>query len=420
MLCIKNSSIGSEDDLLPIEAPPTASQCARLLHAFSNPARRKFSRRFALYCLLQLLWVCPITATGANVFTTLITFTDTNGAYPFSTLIYANDGYFYGTTTGGGSNPSGGYGTIFKMDSDGTLVWSVSLNGTNGDTPYSGVIQGTDGNLYGTTDWGGTNGGNGTVFKITPAGTLTSLYSFTGGFDGFYPNGGLTQASDGNFYGTTYYGGTNNQGTVFKITPTGTFTPLYSFAGADGLMPFAGLVQARNGALYGTTQFGGTNNSLGTIFKITTNGVLTVIHHFANTGDGAGPTASLIQGTDGALYGTSAGARQPTATYGTIFKLTPQDTLVTLYTFSGSEGSQPNGLLQATDGNFYGTTQYGSWQAYGIIFVMTPAGVLTTLHTFASVRSADGTFIDGAEPCGGVAQGNNGNLYGTTSAGPRH
>jgi uncharacterized repeat protein (TIGR03803 family) len=200
---------------------------------------------------------------------------------------------------------------------------TFAKTGTDGQTPYAGVIQGNDGNLYGTTYFGG-GSGFGTVFKVTPSGTETVLYSFAGGSDGEHPYAGVIQGSDGNFYGTTYQGGANGYGTVFKITPSGTETVLYSFAGgsSDGANPEAGLTQGSDGNFYGNTYLGGAGN-LGTVFEITPSGTETVLHAFAGgSSDGANPSANLIQSSDGNLYGsTGAGG---TSGDGTFFKVALQ------------------------------------------------------------------------------------------------
>jgi len=189
--------------------------------------------------------------------TTLLNFNGTNGEQPYyGSLVQGADGNFYGTTDEGGALDDG---TIFKMTAGGTPTTLYSFSGGDGSGPYGGLIQATDGNFYGTTYRGGANS-LGTIFKITPGGTLTTLYSFTNGADGELPFAGLTQATDGNFYGTTF-------GTIFKITPGGTLTTLYSFTGES--RPHGGLIQATDGNLYGTTQYGGANGGLGTIFKIT-------------------------------------------------------------------------------------------------------------------------------------------------------
>ena len=296
-----------------------------------------------------------------------------------------------------------------------------SFDLTDGSMPLAGLIQGTDGSLYGTTQLGGANL-YGTVFKITPTGTLTTLYSFcsqSGCTDGDYPYASLVQGTDGNFYGTTANGGANGGGTVFKITPTGTLTTLYSFCPvtgcADGYAPLAGLVQGTDGNFYGTASSGGTNGYSGTIFKFTPTGTLTTLYSFCSQTrctDGVYPYAELVRGTDGNFYGTTAygGAN---GDYGTVFKVTPTGTLTTLYSFcsqSGcTDGQEPRGLIRGTDGNFYGTTA----KDYGTVFKITPAGTLTTLYSFCSQSSC----ADGSYPEGGLVQDTNGRLYGTTSQG---
>jgi len=193
----------------------------------------------------------------------------------------------------------------------------------NGANPfYAALVQGLDGNLYGTTSARGAHG-KGTVFRITPGGTVTTLYSFCAKSkcaDGSTPYGGLVLGTDGNFYGMTFIGGTLNAGTVYKITPTGKLTTLHSFSFTDGYNPYDALVQGSDGNFYGTTTYGGTH-LIGNVFKMTPQGVVTNLHSF-NSSDGSEPEAGLIQGTDGNFYGTTytGGA---TGSYGTAFKITP-------------------------------------------------------------------------------------------------
>src|ERR1022692_2247571 len=236
----------------------------------------------------------------------------TDGAYSYAVLVQATNGNLYGTTAQGGTN---GSGTVFKITPGGTLTTLHSFcsdypSCTDGAEPFAGLVQAANGDLYGTTYSGGANG-YGAVFKITPSGTLTTLYSFcsqTKCTDGAGPQAGLVQAANGDFYGTTYSGGANvYYGTVFKITPGGTLTTLHSFNGEDAGGPVAGLVQAANGDLYGTTVNGGTNGG-GTIFKITPSGTLTTLYRFCHQThcpDGAGPYAGLVQAANGDLYGTT-------------------------------------------------------------------------------------------------------------------
>jgi uncharacterized repeat protein (TIGR03803 family) len=313
-----------------------------------------------------------------------------------------------------------------------TLTTLHSFDGRDGDGP-NGLVQATDGNLYGTSSGGGANG-YGTIFKITPGGTLTTTHSFDF-TDGSGPSA-LVQGTDGNFYGTTSWGGANSCviegtdygcGTIFKITPSGTLTTLYSFDGTDGLEPFA-LVQATDGNLYGTTFWGGANDNTlcqispyygsvgcGTVFKITPGGALTTLYNFCskiNCADGANPFAGLVQATDGNFYGTTQSGG--TAGSGSVFKTTPSGTLTTLGSFDGTDGWGPNGLVQATDGNFYGTTLSGGLPPFpgGTVFKITASGTLTMLYSFCPQSGC----TDGWHPAG-LVQATDGNFYGMTGSG---
>ena len=326
-----------------------------------------------------------------------------DAADPYHTLIQGSDGDFYGTSNAGGSS---NVGTIFKITPSGTETVFYSF----ATVPYSGLVQGSDGNLYGTTATGGTSG-RGTVFEITPSGTESVLFSFPAGSSDPYT--GLIQGSDGNFYGTTGAGGTNDDGTVFKITPSGTETVLHAFAksGSDGETPYAGLIQGSDGNFYGTTYFGGASG-FGTVFKVTPSGTETVLYSFAGGSDGEHPYAGVIQGSDGNFYGTTyqGGA----SGNGTVFKLTPGGIETVLYSFAGagSDGANPEaGVIQGSDGNFYGTTLQGGASGLGIVFELTPSGTETILHTFT------GGSGDGANPTANLVQGSDGNLYGSTGAG---
>jgi uncharacterized repeat protein (TIGR03803 family) len=262
------------------------------------------------------------------------------------------------------------------------------------------VAQGRDGNLYSTSYGGGANG-YGTVYKVTPAGTLTVLYSFDG-THGQNPFSGVTLATDGNFYGTTYVS-TSGHGTVFKITPSGTLSVLYTFTGgADGGNPQAPPIQGTDGNLYGTTTSVYSPTPYGTVYKLTLAGTITTLHHFANT-DGATPSAPLVQGADGNFYGTtSAGG---TSGNGTVFKITPSGKLTVLYNFDGTHGWLPlASLIQASNGKFYGTTRYGGTIDRGVIYQITSAGTYTVLHNF------DPTY--GAALQVALVQATDGNLYG--------
>ena len=382
----------------------------RIVNALGNLIRGK--RASAVVLCVTAVIVLP-----AQTLTTLHNFDGTNGADPFAGLVQATNGDLYGTTENGGAN--GGGGTIFRITPTGTLTTLYSFCSqtgcTDGDNPYAGLIQATNGNFYGTTGNYGANGGGGTIFKITPSGTLTTLYSFCAQSrctDGEFP-AGLIQASDGNFYGTTSTGGANIDcingtggcGTVFKITPSGALTTLYSFCAQsgcpDGEYPSAGLVQAANGDFYGTTNglsYSGTNP--GTVFKITPDGTLTTLYSFCSRSgctDGQGPSyGALLQATNGDLYGTTLwGGDNNSCSLGcgTVFKITPGGTLTTLYSFS-SQGVYPDctdgdgpftGLVQASNGNLYGTTSAGGANGQGTIFEITTSGTLTTLLSFCSM-----------------------------------
>jgi uncharacterized repeat protein (TIGR03803 family) len=281
--------------------------------------------------------------------------------------------------------------------------------------PAAALLQGTNGNFYGTTEYGGASG-KGTVFQVTTNGTLTTLVSFNGA-NGSHPVAALAAGSDGNFYGTTEYGGTNgNNGTVFQMTPGGALTTLVSFNGTNGSYPAAGLVLGSDGNFYGTTSLGGGGtNDFGTVFQISPNGVLTSLYSFTNGNDGADPVAGLVQGSDGNFYGTAVGGG--TNDSGAIFEISTNGVLTSLYSFTnGVDGGNPaGGLVQGSDGNFYGTSTYAgnnnlnAGSGFGTVFKLTPGGSLTALVAF------EGT--NGSSCVGGLVQGSDGNFYGTTEGG---
>jgi uncharacterized repeat protein (TIGR03803 family) len=349
--------------------------------------------------------VTNVSIACASNFTLLHSFAGASGdgADPYHILIQASDGNFYGSTLAGGSSNGG---TIYEISPSGTesLVYSFA------SMPWAGLIQGSDGNFYGTTASGGTSG-RGTVFKMTPSGTESVLYSFPAGSS--EPYCGLIQGSDGNFYGTTGANGTSDDGTVFEITPSGTETVLHAFpkTGTDGEIPYAGVIQGSDGNFYGTTYFGGSHG-LGTVFKVTPSGTETVLYSFAGGSDGEHPYAGVIQGSDGNFYGTTY--QGGTGGYGTVFKVTPSGTETVLYSFAGgsSDGADPEaGLIQGSDGNFYGNTYLGGAGNLGTVFEVTPSGTETVLHAFAGGSS------DGANPSANLIQSSDGNLYGSTGAG---
>ncbi len=301
-------------------------------------------------------------------------------------------------------------GTVFQINSAGTLTALYSFTGgLDGAQPQAALVQGLDGNFYGTTSTGGLLSTNtGTVFTINSLGTLTTLYRFTGGTDGAQPRGALVQGPDTNFYGTTFSGGTSGAGVVFKMTPAGTLTTLWQFNGVtDGSQPVAGLILGPNSNFFGTT-FAGGANGLGTVFTITPSGTLTTLYSFTGGGDGANPMGGLVFGGNNRFYGTTFAGGNGT---GAVFRITMSGSLSPLYNFTGgSDGGFPEaGLILGSDGNFYGTTSAEGAFGGGTVFKIAPGGGLTTLHNF------DGS--DGAFPMAGIIQGNVSNFYGTTFSG---
>jgi uncharacterized repeat protein (TIGR03803 family) len=384
---------------------------------------------------VAVLNLMSVTSSGAALETLYSFTTNSLGCLPFGGLVQANNGSFYGTASAGGSH---GVGTVFQTDTNGvvTLVYAFP-NGTggnyppNGSLPVAALVLGKNGLLYGTAVAGGSTG-DGTVFRMTASGT--AAWSLTSGSSGSVPYGGLVQGLDGNFYGTTFFGGTyrspylGGYGTVFRLTASGSLTAIHSFNYEEGAYPSSTLVQGADGSFYGTAQNGGTNGGWGTIFRITPAGILTPLFSFANT-NGAVPFAGLVQDSDGAFYGTTtAGGRSASAFAvpvpsdpgrpitgadgaGTVFKLAADGTFTSLYSFTGgNDGSNCyGGLLLASDGNFYGTTESGGVYGLGTVFRITPDGTLTTLVSF------DG--YQGANPECTLIQGTDGRLYGTTQNG---
>jgi uncharacterized repeat protein (TIGR03803 family) len=372
---------------------------------------------------IVVMFLAAITiAATAQTFTTLANFDSTNGSNPTASVIQGTDGNLYGTTGLGGGGGScfaqGGCGTVFKITPGGTLttlyVFCSQSNCADGITPYGGLLQGTDGNFYGTNIAGGDI--SGTVFKITSDGTLTTLHLFEEN-DGLSPMGTLIQGTDGNFFGTTNGGGANFEGSVFVMTPGGTLTTLASLGLEDeGGGPVAGLIQGPDGNFYGTATRGGTGD--GMVFRVTPDGTLTTLYSFCSQigcTDGRSPFAGLVLGADGNLYGaTNSGGDFNSCALeqgcGTIFKIALDGTLTTVHTFHSTDGFNPQGTLTlGSDGNFYGTTYDGGANNLGTVFTMTPAGILTTLHSFNQT--------DGSRPYAGLVQATNGKFYGTTSSG---
>jgi uncharacterized repeat protein (TIGR03803 family) len=366
-----------------------------------------------------LLFLCASIASSAQTFKTLVTFNGNNGKLPQGPLVQATNGDFYGTTNQGGAY---GYGSVFKANPAGklTTLHSFCSQGNpcpDGSNPRSGLVQAASGEFYGTTFNGGLYA-SGTVFKMTAQGKLTTIYNFCSTneaarcADGSDPIGGLVQASNGDLYGTTSAGGVHGLGSIFKVNSRGKLTTIYSFHYDSGEQPLATLVQANNGNLYGTTLLGGTNRH-GAIFELTPEGSEATLYSFCK-GDcaiGNQPWAGLMQATDGNLYGATTGP-------GSVFKLTLDGTVTQVYGFCSlancADGSSVVGtLVQGTDGNFYGgTIDGGAHDQSGTIFQLTPEGQLTTLYSFCAKTGC----ADGAMPSS-LIQSTSGTFYGTTEAG---
>ncbi len=317
--------------------------------------------------------------------TTIWTFdwdsTEYDGLQPKAGLVQGSDGYLYGTAYGGGTNDGGG--TVFQISIGGSLTVVRPFSGGSGSNPndaqgpQAGLVQGNDGYFYGTTTIGGTYNG-GAIYRIDSTGSSYGiLYSFTNKPSQAIPRAGLMQDSDGNFYGTTASGGTNGYGTVFQFNTNGSMTILHTFEHDtsdefDGYTPNAGLVQGSDGNFYGTTYYGGTNG-MGTVFRIDPTGSNYAILYSFNsyTGDGKEPDAGLVLGSDGNFYGTTyqGGAHSG----GTVFRISPSGSYSNLYAFLGnvsnSDGDEPAaGLVQGIDGAFYGTTEFGGTNGHGNVF----------------------------------------------------
>jgi uncharacterized repeat protein (TIGR03803 family) len=364
----------------------------------------------------------------------------TDGANPYAEVVLDQKGNLYGTTVCGGlngdcSNCFGPCGVVFKLTPEGkeTVLYSfcIQTNCADGEEPAAGLIFDREGNLYGTTEYGGANN-DGVVFKLTPRGKYTVLHSFCARDncrDGMSPQVGLVLDQQENLYGTTQYGGAYGGGVVFKVTPEGKETVLYSFCAqgppcTDGANPLARLVFDQEGSLFGTTYRGGDPSGCGgygcgVVFKLTPEGKETVLHSFctqANCPDGAQPSAGLVSDRKGNLYGTTSGGGAYQS--GVVFKLTPKRKETVLYGFCAqsncADGALPlAGPVFDQRGNLYGTTPYGGAHGAGVVFKLTPKGKETVLYSLCE----QGGCTDGYQPFAGVVFDQKGNLYGTTQYG---
>jgi len=376
-------------------------------------------RRFLAWkkqCAVLVMSAATGIPIAAQTFTIAHSFTGPEGASPYAGLVQGLDNNLYGTTTYGGAY---GLGNVFKMDPSAKVTslydFCAQSNCIDGQYPDSTLVMGPDGAFYGNTQNGGLYN-FGSVFKVSTAGVLTTLHSFNI-TDGVNPAGSLLLASDGNFYGTANAAGAcmtegAGCGTIFRISPNGDFATIYNFClqtgCPDGEFPVGGLTEGSDGNFYGTTNAGGNSicpgGGCGTIYKITPGGTLTTLHRFNNT-DGANPTPSLVEIRKGLFYGTtsSGGPNRD----GTVFSITANGFLKTLHVFDNTAFG-PFVLIPGSDGNLYGTTLGGGALSGGTIFKITPAGILTTVHSF--VPHFYYYF-------GGLTQGTNGRFYGTTFSG---
>lgn len=326
------------------------------------------------------------------------------GGTPYAKLIQDLEGNLYGTTYYGGST---GAGTVFKLTAGGEFsVLHEFDGGSEGAKPYAGLVQASDGNFYGTTSEGGSKGA-GIAFKLDKSGNFDVLHEFDGSSGGATPLTGLIQANDGKFYGTTSAGGSNGYGIVFKLDASGNFTVLHHFNDSDGNYPFGELLQADNGNFYGTTNSGGSNG-YGVIFTLDASGSFSVLHHF-NADDGTNPSGSLSQANDGSFYGTTSSGGSHIG--GTVFQFDASGNFSVITDFAAEHtGSTYAGVIQGSDGNFYGTWVNGGSHGYGAVFKLDTSGNLSLLHEFSGGSG-------GSSPMAALVQVPDGSFYGTTVGG---
>ena len=365
-----------------------------------------------------LLALVPAHLIQAQTFTTLYNFTgSTDGAYPFAGLVQDEMGNLYGVAAEGGNLScqlgGNGCGVVFKIDTTGKETVLHSFSGKDGADPYGGLVRDKEGNLYGTTEYGGDlhcdkyqGFGCGVAFKIDTTGKETVLHVFRGGrSDGCEPYQNLIMDEAGNLYGTTPGCGASNGGTVFKLTKKGKETLLHNFAWSDGATP-SGMLRDASGNFYGLTEQGGTSGR-GVLYKLTKERTLTVLHNFAaGTTDGCNPGA-LTMDKLGNFYGTT---NQCGSAYeGTAWKVSKNGTETILHNFGGgSDGCFPEGgVVRASNGNLSGSTNSCGTSNYGTLWELSKSGSLTVLHNFSGT--------DGANPSGSLLRDAKGGLYGTSS-----
>jgi len=365
-----------------------------------------------MYVLSFLVVLGLAALASAQTFTTLYSFTgEPDGAMPVAGVIQDSDGALYGTTNAGGIYENG---VVFKLNSNGTETVLHRFDLSDGSWPQAPVIRDKAGNIYGTTDSGGSNEISGTVFKIDTAGNETVLHSFAGGpSDGCHPDQGLVMDNAGNLYGTTWTCGPSYDGTIFKIDNAGNYTVLHNFIGSDGCCPAAGhLTMDNSGNLYGVTTGGNTSN--GTLYKLTKNGRLTVLHSFGGGAkDGCHPGGTVVQDKAGNLYGTTYGCGS--MNYGTIWRVSKTGKETILHNFAGgtSDGCYAGiGVAMDSKGNLYGVADRCGASNYGVLYELCAKGKFTVLHSFGG--------DDGIIPYGEVLRTAKGTLFGTTYLGPHN
>jgi uncharacterized repeat protein (TIGR03803 family) len=338
-----------------------------------------------------------------------------DGGRPVAPVIGDSAGNLYGTTLWGGNTScdfGDGCGVVYKLDTSGNLTALYAFTGTSdGGGPLTGLVLDPAGNLYGTTQGGGTSG-LGNIYKVDPSGNLTVVYSFTGA-DGAQPYGGVTRDSAGNLYGTTEFGGASGHGVVFRIDTLGNESVLYSFKGNDfhngakGSEPLSGVIRDSAGNLFGTTYFGGASN-YGTVYKLSASGRITVLHSFVYS-DGHSPSTGVVRDKAGDLYGAAPGGANGA---GVLYKIDTSGNFTVLHAFTGgADGGGPSAVILDSAGHLYGTASFGGGFGYGMAYQFDTSGNnLTVLYNFTGGA-------DGSGPEAALFRDKAGNLYGTTQFG---